>query len=75
MPVVKNRVQERTSNAQARAGTRVVGKNAPQARNPICGFKNINSKRRVWPRLQANTALYSGWLSSRGGSFVLVWGR
>ena len=45
MPAGKNRVQARTSKAQARAGTRVVGKIAAQARNPICGFKIINGKR------------------------------
>ena len=45
MPAVKNGVQARTSNVQARAGTRVIGKNAAQAHNPICGFKNIKGKR------------------------------
>ena len=45
MPAVKNGVQARTSNVQARAGTRVIGKNAAQAHNPICGFKNIRGKR------------------------------
>ena len=44
VPAVKNWVRARTSNVQARAGTRVIGKNAPQAHNPICGFKNLNGK-------------------------------